>query len=366
MKKLALISIGLLLGSCSGKQFGEGFADKWQSGLLSPVWETNIGFIANKQSMQAISNNLCVLNQTGQVYLIDIATGVANPHYSITNAIIDVSGACTSRKIVTVSRTGILRVIDFDDDSQTWQRNINSNVLGAPILSGSSLIILQTNGVISSYALFTGDKLWELEITTSEFRFDGKFKTEIANNILYFGSPEGTLYAIDIIDGFILWEERLFNNRDPDPTANLSIVAGPTHSRGITCGAALNGSTGCVDETGRQLWQKEISSAAVLASTARDVFVISDSGNLLSLNKQNSIENWRYSQASASRSPVVFIHEDYVVYDNGFVGLSLVEINSGEQVGGYELYGELVDYLNLDDGFIVLTNLGQVIRFNIE
>ncbi len=360
---LLLACGALLLAGCGPSEFGAGFGDDWDEGGAEVLWETSVGPVGKRQALQLVGDSACVVNLDGEVLLVDLATGdAANPAAFELTAEISGSGGCTPSKAAVIDSGARIHAIDWNAPERGWSKPLEGNLLGAPLQVGNTLLAAMTDGTVIAYTLFTGDELWRLELNESEFRYDGKFKPRLVDDYVVFGTPEGTLYHIDTIDGFISWEGRLFNQRDPDPTANLSLIAGPDVEDETTCGVAYNGVAGCFDEQGRELWQKEISSAGTVRIIDGNLHLVSASGTLLALSAENGRELWRSEGASSHRSPMVAAHGRLIVVENGFIGLSFYAAADGQLAGGLELDGEVLDYIETEDGLLLLTADGYLSR----
>lgn len=367
-KALLLAALGAAaLGGCGPAEFGEGFDEGWEEGGASLLWEADVGGVGRRQAMHQLGGTICLVNEDGVILLVDAATGeVESPARISFDGLVRVSGGCTRSKAITVDAAGAVQAHDWRNPARDWRKQLDGNLIGAPLQVANTLLAILNDGTVIAYAMFTGDELWRLELNESEFRYDGKFRPRVEEYHVVFGTPEGTLYYIDTIDGFIVWEGRLFNERDPDPTANLSLIAGPDVAAGVACAAAYNGAAGCFGSDGRLLWQKDISSAGTARIVDGHVHLVSASGTLLALATRDGRERWRTAGASSHRSPMVAARGDLVVVENGFSGLSFFEAATGRLAGGFELGGEVIDYIETGDGLLVLASDGVLSRILID
>lgn len=365
----AALAAAALLAGCAGegRQFGEDFGAGWTEGSVEVVWTARVGSVTRKNGIARAGDELCVTNRDGQVMFVDIGSGETRVGGELGGAV-SAGGPCTKGTAAAVAEDGRLVVSDLAGGSRSWSRPLNGYPLGPLIGAAGSVISAHPSGEVISYSLLSGDELWRLELQQAEFRFDGSFRPRLDGDFLYMGTPEGSLVAINVIDGFVAWNERLFTSRSPDPTANLSLVAGPGLGSGLACASAFNGNTACFDaQTGRKAWETEMSSAGTLDAIGETVYLVSQSGALVGLALDSGRERFRAEGASSSRSPVVVAHRGRLVVVNGFAGLSVHDAGDGSALGGLRIGGQVVDIADLGpDGLAVLSSTGELRRVELR
>ena len=360
-----VLCLALMAAGCASvREFGEGFGEDWTEGGVDVIWSARTGPVSGGNSkIVRAGDELCIVNEEGDVRFFNVETGDMRVAAELDERVRS-SGPCTKNTVAVVNSDAMLLVSDLRDGSRSWSRPLNGFPLGSLIGTGGAVISVHPSGETLAFSLQTGDELWSLELPQSGFRFDGSFKPVLDGDRLYLGTPEGSLVAIDTLDGFIAWQSRLFVSRAPDPTANLSLVAGPSLSDGIACASSFNGNTACFEaESGNELWGRELSSASTVAASGELIYLVSLNGSLLGLKSSNGEEVFRVEGASSSRSPLVVTHRNKVVLENGFSGLSVHDPVAGQLLGGVRLRGYVIDIADLDgDGLAILTTSGNLHR----
>ena len=357
----AWLGISFLLHSCTKvQQFGENFNVGWQDKGLEVSWESNLGEVNAGFEMQLVGRNICAGTRSGEVYLINPASGEVA---SMSKAKVALSGggACSQDRFIGITEQVEAVGLEPQNGALRWTAQLPDFVISAPQLVSNNVLLFFANGAVVAYASASGDELWRIELPASGFRFASRFKTVAIGNVIYFGQPEGSLYAVDVIDGFILWQARLFDTRSPDATSNLTAISGPAIVGESVCAAAFGGKIGCFSSVeGTPLWQQDFSSGGMLASNGEAVFLVGEAGSLNALDATAGTKQWTTERVSAHRSPLLLVQDNMVVVEDGFSGISLYSADTGSRTGGIRLNGDVVDMLSVDDLIVILTSTGRL------
>ena len=360
----ALLAAAMSLGCASeGKVFGLGFEEGWVESGVEVFWTGETGPVHGKNSIFIVDDELCVVNRDGEARFFNTDTGEMRVVRAVEDEVV-ASGPCSKGIVAAVTYGARLSVSDISDGARSWTRLLNGYPLGPLIFASGSVISVHPSGETLAFSLLSGDELWRIDLPETTFRFEGSFRPRLDDKHLYLGTPEGSLVAIDIIDGFIAWDSRLYTSRSPDPTANLSLVAGPSLFSGVACASALNGNTACFEaDSGRPLWERELSSGGNLDAIGDAVYLVSQSGSLMALDMGDGETLFQVDRASSDRSPLIMAHAGRVVLENGFSGISVHDSVQGTLVGGLRLDGPVIDMVDLGSrGFAVLTSNGNLKR----
>lgn len=369
MNKLIILLLPLSLIACgqAPKKFGEGFGAGWQPGGVEASWSTTIGNVSEDFALSMVNNQICVANERGQVMFIVPSTGAPTRQQEL-GLPLSVAGSCTQDYLAGISDDLFVRGFALSDGSSHWQTKLSATLLRPPLLVGTdTLLLFQSNGELLAVSLATGYKLWSLDLETSPFRLKGNF-TPVANEqLVFFGMPEGTLYAVDYVNGVSTFSLPLADPNIGGIAAGINNVGGVALSDELLCASAFTGETTCIQTSNGQIaWQAPQSSGGSLAMGEDSVFFIDGQGSLVALDLANGELRWEVEQASALRTAKVLYSNNLVVVENGFGGISLHDPASGEVVGGFALSGQLITLQELAGDILVLTTQGQLQRLTIN
>ncbi len=350
-----------MLYSCTKVQpFGENFNSGWQDQGVEIVWEKNLGNISAGFELQQIERNICIANRDGQIYLINSTTGETTSQIN-SDISLRGGGACTDERYIGITDSIEAVGLELQSGAPSWRAQLPGFVIAAPQSVNNTVLLFFADGTVVAYANISGDELWRITLPTNEFRFASRFKTIVDGNTIYFGQPEGSLYAVDVIDGFVRWQTRLFDTRSPDVTSNLSAISGPTKIGDTVCASAFGGKLGCFSSVnGDLLWIDSFSSGGTLTNNSAAIFLIDDAGGLNALSVADGTRLWHTDAVSAQRSPLLLTQTEVVVVEDGFSGISLYDADTGNRVGGIRLNGSITDMRSVANLVVVLTSAGRL------
>lgn len=373
MTKRRTQALGLLLSASAGlagcggapSRFGSDFGGDWIVGGVDSVWSQDIGSVSQQFELTVVDGQVCVANEDGLVSFLDVNDGSLISSKDLNRRLL-AGGACSADRYAGLTPDYRVGVFDLNSGEVRWQVALTGNLLSAPLLAGNTLLLFQSNGLVRGHSFFSGDELWLLELASSDFRLAGNFTPMVDGTVVYFGMPEGSLYSVEYLDGIVLGDWRLFDARERDPTANLSNVGGIALNKTTFCASAFNGKLACFDRaSGRQIWRTSHSTAGNIAAGDGVMYFIDSAGALVAVAVRDGEVLWQVDGASRNRTAKVVYHKEFVVVDNGFGGISTHAAATGEQVGGSNLAGHVLDVQQVDGDLIVLTTAGTVVRLSV-
>ena len=163
----------------------------------------------------------------------------------------------------------------------------------------------------------------------------------IANGVVYDGFDSGKVVAVRVEDGNELWSQALANGEGRTEVERLADVDGDIVSDGATLFAAgYRGRVAALAlDSGRPLWQRDLSSYTGAAVNDTAVIVVDAEGNVWAFDRETGVNLWKQDQLKYRWLGAPAIQGRYVV------------------VGDSEGW---VHWLNVDDGkFAARERLGR-------
>ena len=153
----------------------------------------------------------------------------------------------------------------------------------------------------------------------------------IANGVVYDGFDNGKVVAIRLADGNELWAQALSTGEGSTEVERLSDVDGNIVSDGTALfGAGYRGQVAALAlDSGRPLWQRDLSSYVGAAVSGNAVVIVDAEGNVWAFDRETGVNLWKQDQLKYRWLSAPAIQGKYVV------------------VGDSEGY---VHWLNLDEG----------------
>ncbi len=267
--------------------------------------------------------------------------------YTITDPIVGSGVVCFGLRL----GGGYLFALEATTGELKWRKKLGK---GAPVptIAGDSVYVMDA-GEVYSFDLLSGTENWKVKISQ-----EGVFSPAIYDGIIYLGSPDGNMYALDAQDGKTRWTYRAKGQITPaivsDGTIyfgrqnylySLDALTGQEKRKLKVKGAgwlrmldgtnayfdSFDGNFSAIDtSTGERKWKAK-SSALMIAfmSTAyNSVYFVGDGGNLHSVDAETGKERWKFKTSERCESPVV---ADQAVYVGCYENLYVVDALTGKQ-----------------------------------
>ncbi|MBK7875327.1 MAG: PQQ-binding-like beta-propeller repeat protein [Planctomycetes bacterium] len=164
---------------------------------------------------------------------------------------------------------GVLHAVNATDGSLAWTAPIGRPMFGAPLATDTGVFVVADDGYLHARAPDDGRELWRHDLGDarvprvlphpSVYDYDHDAPTPVlANGVLYVGSADGALHAVDAATGAQVW-------RAP--------AKGKVRASAAVCGdrivfGTLDGELACVERaSGRDVWRKDAAGGVTSAPT---------------------------------------------------------------------------------------------------
>lgn len=214
------------------------------------------------------------------------------------------------------------------------------------------------SGYSTSQAPLTNQTLWN-------FTTGGAVKSSpvVANGLVYFGSDDGYLYALNAYNGTEIWRYNTYGPVESAATVLDGVVyVGGFHSHAVF---ALNAYTGAL------IWNSPVASAGLTISSTLvanglvyvDVFMYSSNmgGELYALNASTGVQVWNYQPiAWISSSPALWNDIIYITQSTGDV--TALNATSGDLIWSSHITNsEEFSSPTLSDGMVYVGTQDELI-----
>ena len=222
---------------------------------------------------------------------------------------------------------------------------------------GSSPVV--TNGLV--YVGSTDDTLYALDATTGvkewEFKTGGNVELSpaVAGGIVYFGSKDRKLYALDATTGEKLWEYQVDGGIDTSPTVVDDRVYVGSNDNNVYAFNAISGA---------KLWEFETlngvtSSPAVSYGV---VFIGSTDKRLYALNATTGKKRWHYAvNGYVLSSPAVADGKVFVGVWGDLGRVFAFDVDTGARLWRFDTYDHIHSSPAVADGVVYIGSLDRAI-----
>jgi outer membrane protein assembly factor BamB len=221
------------------------------------------------------------------------------------------------------SGDGRVYAVDPQNGDERWRFDTGGRIRATPAVAEGLLVIGNSDGFIFGLDAQSGEPIWRFEtagvrLNSVDFGFDRKqvsASAAISEGMVYVGSRDASLYALDARDGTQRWSYG-------EESSWIITTAAVSPDR-VFSGRSSSGIIRALDrETGEEVWAIEAqayvySSPLLVKST---LYVGQGDGDFVALDADTGEERWSYRAGDAIYStPVVHDGRIYVGSDDGFV-----------------------------------------------
>jgi outer membrane protein assembly factor BamB len=261
-------------------------------------------------------------SRDGNVTALDPATGKRLWRTELELPLSAGPGVGNSR-VVVASSDGHLICLAADDGREIWRVALAGESIAAPLIRDDSVVVYTIDGRLGARSLFDGRERWTLEQVLPPLTLRGTAPPIIVGTTVVAGFDNGRLIASGLTDGSTRWEVMLSPPTGRSDLERLSDVDGALAAVGqdIYASAYQGRLAALAVESGQILWTREIPTHIGLTADLENLYVISETGELIALQRNNGSELWRHDRLLRRQptAPVVFMNTVVVGDFEGYV-----------------------------------------------
>jgi outer membrane protein assembly factor BamB len=227
-------------------------------------------------------------------------------------------------------------VIAYDTSGKLlWTAPVAGEVIAPAAVSRNIVVARTADGRIFAFAAADGKRLWVYQRPTPSLLLRSPAGVLAAGADVVAGYPNGKLIALDIEDGKLTWEETVALPKGATELERIADVAGlPVIDGANVCAAAYQLKVGCFEIATRNVvWTRELSTARALATDAKNLYLVDETGAVHALDKKTGASVWKNDKLLYRRltSPAVFDGKVVVGDVEGF--LHVLSADDGAIIG---------------------------------
>ena len=236
---------------------------------------------------------------------------------------------------------GQLYAFSSKDGADRWHTQLTSEVIAPPAIANGIIVVRTDDGHLAGLDAKDGSRKWVLDQPVPALSLRGNSAPVIANDTVYDGFDNGKVVAVRLDDGAEEWAQTISSGEGKTEVERLADVDGNlVIDNGALFAAGYRGKvTALALDTGRPLWQRDLSSYVGVAVSGNSVVVVDSDGNVWAFDRETGVNLWKQDKLEYRWLSAPAIQGKYVV------------------VGDSEGY---VHWLSLDEGkFAARERLGK-------
>ncbi|MBC6941351.1 MAG: outer membrane protein assembly factor BamB [Xanthomonadales bacterium] len=184
------------------------------------------------------------------------------------------------------------------DGGERWQTRIESEVISTPAIGGGLVVVRGNDGRLQALDANDGSRKWVFDQSVPALSLRGNSAPLIANGVVYDGTDGGRVSAVRLDDGNELWTQTLSTGEGRTEVERLADVDGNISSDGSALFAVgYRGQIAALAlDSGRPLWQRDLSSYASVALAGTTAVAIDSDGNVWAFDRDTGANLWKQDQ----------------------------------------------------------------------
>ncbi|MBO9715621.1 MAG: PQQ-binding-like beta-propeller repeat protein, partial [Pseudoxanthomonas sp.] len=195
----------------------------------SKIWSANLGDgerrIGARQGPVVLDGRVFAAAAEDRVTALDLQTGreVWQFRGKKDEALRLAGGPGAGEGLVVVgSLAGDVIALDAASGSERWRAKVTSEVIAAPLITQGTVYVRSNDGRISAFDAANGERRWFSEHELPALTIRGNAPLAWAPGVLFSGNDDGTLSALALQDGRVLWQQTVGT---PDGRTELERMA---------------------------------------------------------------------------------------------------------------------------------------------
>lgn len=271
-----LVWIALLAAGCSG--FGKKdeardpmeLVEFEQRLAVERIWETDTGAGLDRSAPNLkpyfIDGELWVADHEGRISVLDAERGDVLRSFD-TDLDIASGPSVFGQRVLVGTVGGQVAMLDRATGAIQWRAQLSSEVLAMPVLRDETVVARCIDGRVFGLDVETGRRDWIYDRSVPLLTLRGNSDPLLRAGQVFVGYDDGTVAALRIGDGALLWEQRVSIPEGRSELERLSDIDGPMAVVGGDLYAVTQHGrmASLALESGRIQWVKDIASHSGLA-----------------------------------------------------------------------------------------------------
>ncbi len=202
-----------------------------------------------------------------------------------------------------------------DNGKEMWRSTVSSEILSAPQKAHNTVVVRTGDGKIFGLSGTTGKRLWIYDRTVPSLTLRGTSTPIIDRELVIAGFDGGRMAALEVRTGKLIWEAPIATARGRSELERMvDIDSTPLVVDGVIYIATFQGHLSAMQvETGRILWDRDISSYAGFDADEQNIYVTDDKSHIWAFDRFTSTSIWKQEKLHLRSITAPASIGDYVV-----------------------------------------------------
>ena len=263
--------------------------------VVKLLWSSRVGAAAGFFfSPVMVGESVYAAARDGTVARLDAASGQPKWRVSVGKRISSGVGS-DGALVVVAADDGEVFALDALGGVVKWRSRVSSEVLAQPNVGDGLVLVRSADSRIFAFGIEDGKRRWVYQRPAAALIVRSPVGVTIHQGAAYAGFSGGKLVAIALGNGTARWEATVALPKGATELERVTDIVGDPSAQGReVCAAAYQGRVACYDQqSGNQLWAREMSTLTGVSFDPRYAFVSDDKGAVHALDRNNGRSIWK-------------------------------------------------------------------------
>lgn len=262
-------------------------------------WSANTGRGAQKYDLRLkpaiVDDKIFVADFKGQVTAYDVTTGKLR--WRMQSKMPLSSGISVDHAVLAAGTSDARLLILNQSDGRILQTISTSNeILANPAIAKNKVLAQSIDGNLQAFDLRTGQAIWTHKQGAPALMLRGGSTPQVTEkSAVIAGFSDGKLVMLTLSDGHVIWEREIAFAKGTSVVERMvDIDSDPVIDGNTVYVATYQGQIAALSlESGRILWQRDISVYAGIGANSTTVFATDTNGKLWAFDKHSGSIKWQ-------------------------------------------------------------------------
>lgn len=302
---------------------------------LSQSWSASFGDgegkLGLRQSPAAVDGRVFAASLDGELTAFDAQSG--KQLWSVESELRWSGGPGVGEGTLVVgSLDGQVVAYNPDSGSERWRARASSEVISQPAIARGVVIVRSNDGRVFAFSSTTGERRWVYDRSIPALTLRGNARPIVDGNSVYLGYDSGTVVALDLNEGRVLWEQVISEGQGKTELERMVDIDGDMAASGSELYVATyRGKVTALDTgSGRPLWSRDMSVYGGVTLADDRLLVSDDAGTVWSLDRRTGASQWRQDGLAHRWLTTPAVVGNYVVVGDLKGYLHWLDLSTGE------------------------------------
>lgn len=306
------------------------------------VWSKGVGEGADelylKLTPSIYNNQVFIADSNGFLSALDATDGKTVWRVDTDKPITGGPGA-GSELTLFGTREAEVFAYNASDGKFLWQSKVSSEVLAAPQAEDNIVVVRTIDGKLFGLGGETGERLWTYDRTVPSLTLRGTSAPIIYDGLVITGFDGGKLTALELNSGRLVWETAISRAAGRSELDRMvDIDSEPIIKDDVIYVATFQGNIAAVElETGRMLWNRDISSYAGLGVDNKHIYITDDDSYVWALDRTSGSSVWKQESLRARAATAPASIGTYVVVGDLEGYIHWMDSETGEFIARHQV-----------------------------